>query len=1081
MKLLELRFKNLNSLAGEWVLDFTVPEYTAEGIFAITGPTGAGKSTLLDAVCLALYGRTPRLPNISKSVNEIMSRRTGECYAQVVFETPDGRYQCHWSQRKAYKKSDGALGEPRHEISEAACGRVITAKKRDVKQQVELLTGMDFDRFTRSMMLAQGGFSAFLSAAPDERSPLLEQITGTQVYSEISKQVHERKRTEEQDLALLISKLEGIVLLTGDERQDLQGQLTQKQNLLDRQQAEADQYNEVLQWFARIHDLEQSVKAVETEHKSLEKEDQAAADQRDRLEKAQKAARLDGLYTQVMGVRQQLETDNKVVETAEKRLPKLQKQFDDKQAKFNDLKNSAAKAVQEIKTGQPLLKTVRELDVKIKEIVRQKEKSDALIEKDKQELSHKAQSKKSLEKRLGQTGEHIKKIESFLSSNSADAGLVTQISGIKERVAELTKNVERIRRLDKELKSAREDLVQAKKKNEAAQKEWAMAMNAADQTRMRSQAITERLNQHLGGRLLREYKAQYEHLQKEMTYLVRIASLEEHRKSLETDRPCPLCGSLAHPFADSVVPEPDDTQKQLDDLADFIRTAEKYEQELEAIRQTQQEEEKHRHEVEKNGLQASHNVQQAKTHLERLSQDLVELQEQHDGQFESLVVMLEPYGIKKRGKISFPSVVNELERRLEAYTGQQEQLQKLTLEQTGFKLELNSLIISVETIEKAIKQEKENNTEIKQILEGFMSRRKELFGVQDPDTWEQEQEQRIEKLEQQKQSAAAAMDKTRQSVEEQKLIIKSSKESIKSHQSRLESLEPQFEEQLAALEFPSEAVFLDCRMDTAAQKQLQTRMKDLDDRRLALETRQKDLKAELEKTKGVQKTTLARDEIQNELADLRDEMKKTGEAVGAIKQKFQDDQKARDRSKEQAGRVEKKRAVFKKWELLHALIGSADGKKFRNFAQGLTFDLVIDYANQHLIHMTDRYLLLRDEEKPLDLNVMDNYQAGEIRSVKNLSGGESFMVSLCLALGLSSMAGRNVRVDSLFLDEGFGTLDDQALDVALQVLSGLHRQGKLIGVISHVKAIKEVIATRITVLPVAGGKSIIQGPGCRRK
>jgi exonuclease SbcC len=128
--------------------------------------------------------------------------------------------------------------------------------------------------------------------------------------------------------------------------------------------------------------------------------------------------------------------------------------------------------------------------------------------------------------------------------------------------------------------------------------------------------------------------------------------------------------------------------------------------------------------------------------------------------------------------------------------------------------------------------------------------------------------------------------------------------------------------------------------------------------------------------------------------------------------------------------------------------------------------------------MTDRYLLLRDATQPLELNVIDNYQAGEIRSTKNLSGGESFIVSLSLALGLSHMASKNVRVDSLFLAEGFGTLDEEALETALETLSSLHQDGKMIGVISHVSALKKRISTQIQVTPNAGGRSQITGPGC---
>ena len=217
MKILSLRFKNLNSLYGEWMIDFTSPEYISTGIFAITGPTGAGKSTILDAVCLALYGETPRLGKITMSGNEIMSRQTGECYAEVTFESQAGTFRCHWSQHRAYKKADGKLADSKHEIADAVSGQILESKKRDVAAVVEEKTGMDFKRFTRSILLAQGDFASFLEASADERAPILEQITGTEVYSEISKKVHERQREEQEKLSLLHAETAGIVILNKEQ------------------------------------------------------------------------------------------------------------------------------------------------------------------------------------------------------------------------------------------------------------------------------------------------------------------------------------------------------------------------------------------------------------------------------------------------------------------------------------------------------------------------------------------------------------------------------------------------------------------------------------------------------------------------------------------------------------------------------------------------------------------------------------------------------------------------------------------------------------------------------------------------
>ncbi|HBA54897.1 MAG TPA: hypothetical protein DCZ04_10730, partial [Syntrophorhabdus aromaticivorans] len=144
MRILGVRFKNLNSLTGEWHIDFTHPAYTSDGIFAITGPTGAGKTTILDAVCLGLYGRTPRLDRVTKSSNEIMSRQAGECFAEVTFETQKGRFRCHWSQHRARKRSEGELQQARHEIADIDSGAVLESKVAQVNELVEKVTGMDF-------------------------------------------------------------------------------------------------------------------------------------------------------------------------------------------------------------------------------------------------------------------------------------------------------------------------------------------------------------------------------------------------------------------------------------------------------------------------------------------------------------------------------------------------------------------------------------------------------------------------------------------------------------------------------------------------------------------------------------------------------------------------------------------------------------------------------------------------------------------------------------------------------------------------------------------------------------------------
>ncbi|MCK5098195.1 MAG: chromosome segregation protein SMC, partial [Desulfobacteraceae bacterium] len=221
-------------------------------------------------------------------------------------------------------------------------------------------------------------------------------------------------------------------------------------------------------------------------------------------------------------------------------------------------------------------------------------------------------------------------------------------------------------------------------------------------------------------------------------------------------------------------------------------------------------------------------------------------------------------------------------------------------------------------------------------------------------------------------------------------------------------------------------------------------------------------------------------DLGDKLKALHSSLKDLQQSMGSIKQQLKQNKETKEKYKEQAGLIENQKKECNRWDILHELIGSADGKKFRNFAQGLTFELMVSHANRQLASMTDRYLLVRDGIKPLELNVIDNYQAGEIRSTKNLSGGEGFIVSLSLALGLSRMVSRNISVDSLFLDEGFGTLDDDALETALEALSSLQQTGKMIGLISHVSALKERIGVQIQIEAGMGGRSSITGPGCTK-
>ena len=350
MKILELRFKNLNSLYGEWFIDFTDPEYISNGIFALTGPTGAGKSTILDAMCLALYGETPRLGKITKSGNEIMSRQTGECYAEVLFESQEGRFRCHWAQHRARKKADGELQTPKHEIAEGRDeGKVIEHQIRRTAAVIEEKNGMDFDRFTRSILLAQGGFDTFLKAKEEQKSRILEQITGTEIYTEISKRVHERQREEREKLYLLKAETAGIVILEPEQEKEIKQELEDKQKQEQSLAAGATETGKAIAWLTGIEELRKEINNLSKEAGLLQIEDKAFKPERARLSRALKAAELEGKYANLTAIRKQQKADKSSLKSEESKLSELERFFKQQEKQLKDAERQTRKTKENLK------------------------------------------------------------------------------------------------------------------------------------------------------------------------------------------------------------------------------------------------------------------------------------------------------------------------------------------------------------------------------------------------------------------------------------------------------------------------------------------------------------------------------------------------------------------------------------------------------------------------------------------------------------------------------------------------------------------------------------------------------------
>ena len=285
MKILAIRGRNLASLEGDFEIDFTVEPLLSAGIFAISGPTGAGKSTLLDTMCLALFARTPRTDQakennvklqdvsneqLSQSDPRFLLRRgTSSGFAEVDFMALNGhRYRTRWSVARARDKENGRLQNPRLALYNLDKEEEEQGTRSDLQARIIDLIGLTFEQFTRSVLLAQNDFSTFLKAEQGEKASLLEKLTGTELYSAISRQIFERNARAKEAFDLIQTRIQGIELLTDEEENDLRTRLAGTEKELQRvEKAKAEQQA-----------LQEAVRSIEQQITIRQRQQKEAAD-----------------------------------------------------------------------------------------------------------------------------------------------------------------------------------------------------------------------------------------------------------------------------------------------------------------------------------------------------------------------------------------------------------------------------------------------------------------------------------------------------------------------------------------------------------------------------------------------------------------------------------------------------------------------------------------------------------------------------------------------------------------------------------------------------------------------------------
>lgn len=1096
MRILRVRLNNLNSLAGDWEIDFTDDTYTTDGIFAITGPTGSGKTTILDAICLALYGCTPRLKTISKSTNEIMHRRAAACSAEVEIATARGTYRCTWAQERARRKPDGALQNPHHEIADARTGTILTTRKREVPRLVEEVTGMDYERFTRSVMLAQGDFAAFLNATPDERSPLLEQITGTEIYSEISVRVHERRRDEQATLKELMAKSEGISLLSDEMTAALRNE--EATLLVDGEalQEKIRRCREGLDWHHEGARIAKTLADTDREEADWTEQCAAAAESLSRLKRGEIAAACEGEFRQVTTLRSAREKERTTLAEREALLPGATEAARQAETALSNHENSLRDVREQADKAAPLLREVRRLDDQLqsggarlrdmcteeKRAVEEWEQVCADLHRWSEGTGHTPEKKEAVTWILQEHG-IAEKYPSFGTEAGILADRLTAAVPGRGNDRSLPPEAENVCTiLEKEMDALHHsfahlewyrDITVLRDKITACQERRTELMvlrdhlsDGVDDTQKLA-GLTTRLE-----RTINEYneleqalatcthdRERQERLTEQMgmaaSLAARVRDLETERAHLIPGEPCPLCGSPTHPYADETTPLPRAAEEELKKEQDTLR------------------------EIRKEEIRLRESISRCTGEAEgiREAQDDVRTRITH--RKKTWVATCRKCGLNPDAAEPASVIGAALETTNET-------IKRHLLAETAIHV-LKEEFRKTETLIGHCRQAVRRFGDVERCAQNTEKMQAELTEIRIkrdellPDISPEEAEARFSRMIEAEKKALVGIEANyRNRMQETAKLegeIGSLQESLKNGEEKQTKAEYHFEEVLSSAGFLGEEDFTSALLSPEERAALKGESERLDRWHAGIVAQRAAAQKEAEVQRNRPGTEKDEPTLTTELQALATAEQETNTRRGEIRQQLRRDAEERERYAEQQTRIAAQETETRRWDELHSLIGSADGKKFRNFAQGLTFAVMIASANRQLQTMSGRYLLKQHPERPLELEVMDNEQGGAIRSTKNLSGGESFLVSLAMALGLASMASGKIRVDSLFLDEGFGTLDEDALEMALSTLASLRDQGKTIGVISHVPALRERIGTVITVKKESGGRSTVKGPG----
>ncbi|KQP47020.1 AAA family ATPase [Methylobacterium sp. Leaf106] len=1241
MRILAIRGENLASLAAPFSVDLSGGPIGATGIFAITGETGAGKSTILDALCLALYGRYPRVatggrerapdpggdPITIGDERAILRRGATEGFAEVDFIGRDGQGYCaRWSVYRARGKANGRLQNKTRSLTRLADGSSVGDSKAGlVDAAICELTDLTFDQFRRTVLLAQGEFDAFLLAAEGERAELLEKITGTAIYSEISKRIHAGAEAQRAAVKELEAHRDAVGLLDEAARAEKHAERARLQAEVAELSGQLADLNASLAHARRIADTRGLVSAAESRltvaRQALEthRPDSLRLAELDAVEPLREPARNAA----------RAERDLAATEAALALALTTRGEAEARAGAAREAHDAAATADEASEIGfkafGPVWTRAAELDTRIAEAATESAHATEAATAAEAKALDARTALEALDAGLAAAEAARAEVAARFAADTGGAFLVgrteeaeqlfakraTLSAELAEAKATLRAATDEAARRSAAIATGDRAIAQAKAARTQAAEHRAGLAAALDEigegaARARLGTI-DRLAEHLrealplarghaeaslamerasmeaeaarraeeAARLSGEEAAARQARAVERRAAVApLAELAEEavsqqaahlRSLLVEDQPCPVCGATDHPHARNqdglgLVAEALKAQRAEQDAAiaaarDALAEAasagatagaraRNAEQVVAAARETQGRAAAAYADLRPQLLATQGEAGVDGTIPERLDAEtapaLAGLVEALKRDRAPLLSALERAGTLR-------TEIDALAARIEAGAGEIEAAEHARAAERE-ALRLAELTANGETVrvsghtERVVSLGREiapylagaglSLADLERDGAGAAERVAEVAAAHRAlDRHREKLEREAQSLASRRAGAAEALGFTRAAADAagREALARSDKlaglraerapllggEETGAHRTRINDARKrardalkQAEEARAAaqaalasavtaaehgaaardaarrqreeadvaflaacaprgVEAVREALTLPPEIRASLRQAVDARMAEAREAETALATRRADLALLLDAPEIDAPATQAA------ASGLAETITAHQQGLGAITADLQRDDAARERAAGLEATIAGARADYAVWEAVNEAVGSASGVKFRLFAQGVTLEHLVRLANEHLLALSPRYRLVRGDPANLSLHVVDRDMGEEVRATRSLSGGERFLVSLALALALSGLEGRDSFVDTLFIDEGFGSLDAETLDLAVDALETLQGRGRKVGVITHVAAMIERIAVQVRVEKRGNGRSVV--------